>query len=336
MKQLKLILAIVFFVGCVPLKQYQETNDQNAQLEEENEYLKKDNEEARVKNNELAADAKRLSQAVDQLKEDTTRQGQQLQKLRFRYSDLEDSYHNALVKWNQRSGGDSESKQLLAYLQQLQEELQKREDQLLLSEKELVNKKRSLEEAIAELEQTHDRLNSQNERLLQLESALHRKDSIMVSLKKAVADALTGFTSDELEVHSKNGKIYVSMEEKLLFRSGSYEVNEMGKGALKRLGAVLVNQPDIEILVEGHTDNVPYKGTLLLDNWDLSVKRATSVVRILIANSGIEPVRIAAAGRSEYLPVADPNTSEGRKRNRRTEIILEPSISHVLDVLEIN
>jgi chemotaxis protein MotB len=138
-------------------------------------------------------------------------------------------------------------------------------------------------------------------------------------------------------VKQKNGKVYVSMEESLLFASGKYEVTAKGADALKKLSKVLESNVDINIMVEGHTDNVPYKGTdQLLDNWDLSAKRATTVVRILLNGSGINPERITAAGRSEYAPIDKANTPEARSKNRRTEIILSPKLDELLKIIENN
>ena len=134
----------------------------------------------------------------------------------------------------------------------------------------------------------------------------------------------------------KDGKIYVSLEEKLLFKSGSYEVNTQGTSALKKIAKVLEDNKNIEIIVEGHTDKVPYKSTILVDNWDLSVKRATSVVRIMLDNSQIDPSRISAAGRSAYLPVKTGSDAVSLQANRRTEIILTPKIDQILHLLESN
>lgn len=158
----------------------------------------------------------------------------------------------------------------------------------------------------------------------------------MNELKNIVADALRGFESDQLNVHMKNGKVYVSLEEKLLFSSGSYDVNPDGVSALNKLATVLAKNKEINITVEGHTDDVPFKSGQLLDNWDLSAKRATSVTRILLANKSIAPQRITAAERGEYLPVINTKTPEARKKNRRTEIILTPKLDKILELLDSN
>jgi chemotaxis protein MotB len=152
-----------------------------------------------------------------------------------------------------------------------------------------------------------------------------------------VSDALLGFEGKGLTVHMKNGKVYVSMDEKLLFASGKWEVSSDGSSALRDLAKVLMKNPDINVLIEGHTDNVPYTGTgQVKDNWDLSVMRATAIVKILLANSKIDPKRFTTAGRSEYLPVDASNSTAARAKNRRTEIILSPKLDELLQIIGNN
>jgi chemotaxis protein MotB len=152
-----------------------------------------------------------------------------------------------------------------------------------------------------------------------------------------VTNALLGFEKDGLSINIRNGKVYVSLDEKLLFQSGKYEVNQSGANALKKLAKVLEQNADINVLIEGHTDDVPYKPDgALLDNWDLSVKRATAVVRILLQGSTINAKRLTVAGRSEYLPIDKSKTAQARQKNRRTEIILTPKLDELFKILESN
>ena len=152
----------------------------------------------------------------------------------------------------------------------------------------------------------------------------------MNALKSKVSEALSGFEGKGLTVTQKEGKVYVSLDEKLLFKSGKWDVDPKGQDALKKLAAVLENNQDVNITIEGHTDDLAYSGNgNIQDNWDLSTKRATSIVKIILSNSKIDPVRLIASGRSCYLPVDDAKTAEARAKNRRTEIILTPK----LDVL---
>lgn len=186
-----------------------------------------------------------------------------------------------------------------------------------------------------------DELNTKEQLLAEREKALKemqliiaRQDSITKRLNGILRNALLGFNSDELSVEIKNGKVYVSMSDKLLFKSGSSAVEEKGKKALKLLGEVLDKNLDIDILVEGHTDNLPIRTSLYKDNWDLSVARATSIVRILTNEYKIAPTRMTASGKGEYFPKSDNETAEGRARNRRTEIILSPKLDEIMQMLK--
>lgn len=172
----------------------------------------------------------------------------------------------------------------------------------------------------------------QAKRLKSLEDLIQKQKDVMNNLKKTIANALINFKPDELSVYLKDGKLYVSLQEKLLFPSGSAVVSPEGKDALQTLAAVLVNTPNITIDVEGNTDTVPITGRYQ-DNWALSVARATSVARILINDYEVDPHSIIASGRSKYFPVATNSTSEGRAENRRTDIILTPDLTELFKLL---
>lgn len=175
----------------------------------------------------------------------------------------------------------------------------------------------------------------QRERTLrQLQEEIARRDSIAERLNDVLRDALLGFQSDELSVEVKNGKVYVSMSDKLLFKSGSAAVEAKGKEAIKVLADVLNKNKDIDILIEGHTDSIPIHTAVYKDNWDLSVARATSIVRILTSEYKIAPTRLTASGKGEFSPKAPNSTPEGRALNRRTEIILSPKLDEIMRLLE--
>jgi chemotaxis protein MotB len=170
-----------------------------------------------------------------------------------------------------------------------------------------------------------------------MERILSRKDSIVNNLKNKVSDALLGFENNGLTIKIVNGKVYVSLEEKLLFKSGSFMVGPDGVKALKKLAKVLEQNADINIMIEGHTDDVPYHADAAIkDNWDLSVKRATSIVRILLDGTSIDPKRLTAAGRGQFVPVDKAKTAEALQKNRRTEIILSPKLDELFKILENN
>jgi chemotaxis protein MotB len=168
-----------------------------------------------------------------------------------------------------------------------------------------------------------------------LQSALNKKDSLNLALVTNLKGAIGNLDDKDINIKVDKGVVYVDISDKLLFKSGSYDISDRAKEVLGKVALVLKNQPDIEFMVEGHTDNIPYKGNgVLLDNWDLSVKRATAVVRILKDQYGLNPAKIAAAGRSEYLPVMSNDTPEGRAANRRTRIVILPQLDQFFQLLE--
>ena len=192
----------------------------------------------------------------------------------------------------------------------------------------------ALKQKSAELEEKERLLAEREKSLRELQQVIARQDSITKRLNDVLRNALLGFNSDELSVEIKNGKVYVSMTDKLLFKSGSANVEAKGREALKLLAGVLEKNEDIDILIEGHTDNVPIKTAVYRDNWDLSVGRATSIVRILTVEHGIEPTRLTASGKGEFWPRSTNETPEGRAMNRRTEIILSPKLDEVMELLK--
>jgi len=173
----------------------------------------------------------------------------------------------------------------------------------------------------------------QAKRLKTLSDIIQSQKNVMTKLKNSIADALMNYKADELYVYTKDGNVYVALEEKLLFKSGSDVVDPKGKEALKSLAAVLNNTKDISVMIEGHTDNVPIKTSVYKDNWDLSTARATSIVRILTEDYGFDPVRITASGRGKFHPVKSNETVEGRAGNRRIEVILSPDLNEIFRLL---
>lgn len=192
--------------------------------------------------------------------------------------------------------------------------------QLSQKDRDLMNKNKDLQE---------------KERMLrEMQAIIARQDEMTKKLNQTLRDALVGFNSDELTMEIRDGKVYVSMSDKLLFKSGSNTVEPKGVEALKALADVLNKNPDIQILVEGHTDNVPIKTAVYKDNWDLSVARATSITRMLNEKYGVAATRMTASGRGEYFPKASNDTAEGKAKNRRTEIILSPKLDEIMNLLQ--
>jgi chemotaxis protein MotB len=180
---------------------------------------------------------------------------------------------------------------------------------------------------------TKNQLEAEQKRLWDMRKLLEEQRQSVEGLRKKMADALTGFNSNELQVFVKNGRVYVSLQENLLFPSGSAVVNPKGKQALGTLAQVLNSNPDINVVVEGHTDSIPIRGKYE-DNWALSTARATAIVRLLTDVNKVDPTRVTASGRSKYEPVDSNDTPEGRQRNRRTEIILAPKLDQLMQLLQ--
>jgi len=198
--------------------------------------------------------------------------------------------------------------------------MKQKSDELKLRSTELAGK----EKLLAERETT----------LNELQKEIARRDSITKRLNSILRDALLSFKSDELSVEVKNGKVYVSLSDKLLFKSGSAAIEDKGIQAIKVLADVLTKNSDIDILVEGHTDNIPIKTAIYKDNWDLSVARSLSIVRILTDEYKIPPTRLTASGKGEFSPKVSNATPEGRASNRRTEIILSPKLDEIMKLLK--
>ena len=184
------------------------------------------------------------------------------------------------------------------------------------------------------LNQKKNELNERERTINELQQMINAQNEKVRKLLSSVKDALLGFSSDELTVREKDGKVYVAMSDKLLFQSGSARLDKRGEEALGKLAEVLNKQTDIDVFIEGHTDNKPINTVQFKDNWDLSVIRATSVVRILIKNYNVNPLQIQPSGRGEYMPVDDNETAEGRSKNHRTEIIMAPKLDKLFQMLQ--
>ena len=199
---------------------------------------------------------------------------------------------------------------------------------------DLMSKSNQVSQLNQTLGTTEQDLAGKNARVAELQRVLDEKDAATKALRQKVADALLGFNSKDLQVNVKNGKVYVSLSEQLLFKSGATKVDPAGQDALIKLANALTGNKDINILVEGHTDNVPIKGVVngAKDNWDLSVLRATEITRLLTA-AGIDPTQITPSGRGQYLPVAANDTPQDKALNRRTDIILTPKLDELFSIL---
>ncbi|MFM1875091.1 MAG: Inner rane lipoprotein YiaD precursor [Bacteroidota bacterium] len=338
-------LAALLLSSCVAERRFLDEVNARSKADEEAARLKSENINLNARQADLITELQDAERQLKTLRNDTASMSKTLARMIDSHDKLNDTYDMVLEQLGKlREGNAEDTKRLMRELQQAREDIQKREDELHALELALAKKEGNVENMRVELEKSKKELENQRVQLMarsmrinELESVLARKDSAVVALKNKIANALLGFADQGLTVEQKNGKVYVSLEEQLLFKSGSWVVDPKGQDALVKLGKVLQSQTDLGILVEGHTDNVPYGGNgNITDNWDLSVKRATSIVKILMENSDIDPTQLTAAGRSEYLPLDAGDTKEARAKNRRTEIIITPKLSELFQILEQN
>jgi len=319
---------LAFGSGCVPVKQVQDLKAKYQKSEEEREYLAKEKQRLEEENAELFAKVERLEKQVEELSGSSSNAKQQLDELSY---ELERAKEQNKMLRDQvttlQSGSEAENRKLLAELMASQDELQKREDALHELEAQLNAKEERLNQIQSMLEAREARVN-------ELEELIAQKDAAVKALRDKVKAALTGFEDKGITVEQRNGRVYVSMEAKLLFASGSTAVGAEGKTAVIQLAKALEGQDDLTILVEGHTDSDPIKSASIKDNWDLSVMRATSVVRIMLDNSSIDEAMLTAAGRGEFFPIAENNTPEGKAKNRRIEVILTPNLDKLFEILD--
>ncbi len=305
------VFTVLILASCVSSKVHKELQANYDALENRNQRLSNDLRDTRSKGVKdlatLQEEYNRLKNERDQLATQLKTSEGNLKSLTASYDALSANSTSAIAENSKRN------RELLA---------------------ELEEKRIALRTEQERLEKLQRDLASRSKRVDELEGLIAAKDAKMNALKNAVSNALTNFEGKGLTVEQRDGKVYVSMENKLLFSSGSWAVNTEGRKAVQQLGQVLSQNPDIAVLIEGHTDNVPYGGTgQLTDNWDLSTKRATAIVQILRENSGIDPSNLTAAGRGEFAPIASNQTAEGKTKNRRIEVILTPKLDEINQLL---
>jgi chemotaxis protein MotB len=267
-------------------------------------------------NSELAD----LNAKFRQLIEDTTNLGIDIRNTSHQLASLEQEHGQLSTNY----------KNLLSNSGRLNRDLAQQQEQLLAIQENL-EKTRALNDSLS------NSLAEREKKVQELEQVLAKKDQAVLDLKNMISNALLNFKENDISVTVKNGKVYVSLAEQLLFGSGSVQVDQKGVSALQQLAKAIKDEKDINILVEGHTDNVPIsrKSAYMNDNWDLSVMRATSITRIL-TKAGVSPEQITASGRGEYLPLASNDSPQNRQKNRRTEIIITPDLDELFKILESN
>ncbi|MGB1307617.1 MAG: OmpA family protein [Oceanihabitans sp.] len=307
-------LFTILTTSCVSPKVYKDLESKYAALMKENRKLSQDYENLSGANNKTENDYAKLKTEYDEAVESKNKLQENYKAIKANYDNLKASYE-ALEKNSSASIAQNAKKnrELLAKLEA---------------------KEQALEEENNRLDKLKKELESRSNRIDELEKTLADKDAAMTKLKNAISKALTNFEGKGLTVEQRDGKVYVSMENKLLFKSGSWAVGKQGKEAVMQLGSVLGDNPEISVLIEGHTDNDPYTGSgQIAGNWDLSTKRATAIVAILQENKAINPESLTAAGRGEFAPIASNETAEGKAKNRRIEVILAPKLDTVSKLL---
>jgi len=328
---ISLIGFIFLLISCVPQRMLEDEKSKRKSCEEELSALKTRNQEDETQNKEMKVTLKDVQDRVEKLQKDTALVGSSYRLMALKYDKLNAVNEQLISKYNKMMDINvNDTKKIATELQATQESLLKKQDELKTLEANLNEKQANLDQLKVELQ-------SREQKIAEMQAILKKKDEAVLALKNKVTDALLGFENKGLTITQKNGKVYVSLDESLLFASGKTNVEAKGVEALKKLANVLEQNTDINVMVEGHTDNVPMKGAgEIKDNWDLSVMRATSIIKILTSNKNVDPKRLTAAGRGEYFPIDAANTSEARKKNRRTEIILTPKLDELFKILESN
>lgn len=310
------LLVMALATSCVSKKVFKDLEDKYANLKKENRTMADENTALTAEKNKLDLQGKNLQSELektkaerDKLAADYAASQSTLDNLKKSYTALEKDSSSAL------DANVKKNRELLAQLEA--------KEKALAAEQERLNKLK------AELQERSSRVN-------ELESKMAAQEAGLSALKDKLSKALNSFEGKGLTVEQKNGKVYVSMENKLLFGSGSWIVGTEGKKAVVEVAKVLADNPEISVLIEGHTDNVPYAGGAgqqIADNWDLSTKRATAIVAIIKENRKVDPKNLTAAGRGEFAPVASNDTAEGKSKNRRIEIILTPKLDEISKLL---
>jgi|TARA_Y100000385_G_scaffold87177_1_gene89734 chemotaxis protein MotB len=298
----------------VSSKIYKELEGKYTTLKNEYDALSSDNEGVLDDKNTLENQLRQLQDAYDTTLSNRNTLQQELAALQEKLDALNESY-SALEQNSSKEIADNvqKNRELLAELEAKKLALAVENDRLLKLEADMQER---------------------GQRIAELEALIAAKDQAMRDLKNAISSALTAFEGKGLTVEQRDGKVYVSMENKLLFKSGSWSVGSDGRIAIEQIGAVLAENPEIAVLIEGHTDNDPFSsGGQIANNWDLSTKRATAIVQILIENKRINPESLTAAGRGEYAPISSNETVDGKAKNRRIELVLTPKLDEISKLL---
>lgn len=303
--------------SCVSSKLYKELESKYSNLKSDYDELSGNNDHEMLQKKELEQQLVTLQASYDEVQSERDRLTQEVAALQKKYDNLDAAY-TALEQNSSKSIEENAQKnrELLAQLEAKEQALAAENERLMRLEADMQER---------------------GQRIAELEALISAKDQAMTNLKNAISNALTAFEGKGLTIEQRDGKVYVSMENKLLFKSGSWAVEIEGKKAIMQLGNVLGENPEIAVLIEGHTDNVPFSsGGQVANNWDLSTKRATAIIAILSENKNINLENLTAAGRGEFAPIATNKTKEGKAKNRRIEVVLTPKLDEISKLLNNN
>ena len=328
-------IVLISIVSCVPKRKLDDlTANYNSEKAKSQELYSK-NIELESENSELENTVADITNRVKALKNDTSIQGTSLRQLTSNYDQLNNTYREllALKDMNKKKAEDL----VMRYMKEIENTrntLQLKEDKLNEAELSLIEKEANLKQKTAALNQAKIDIEQRAKRIAELQSEITRRDSLAKALENKIRKALFGLEDQGITMQMRNGKVYISLDNELLFKPGSYTADDKGKQALKKLAKALKGNNDINITVEGHTDTDKYNGgPQLKDNWDLSVMRGTEIVKVL-ESFKVDPKRLTASGKGQHSPLDSGKDSEAKKKNRRTDIVLTPRLDVFEEILK--
>ena len=331
MKQISYLLTLLIIssiVSCVPARKLEELQLSYDDLHSQFEEMKTMKEFGDTSLMELKNRYNSLSDNYNLLKGECDEQRKDYEKTQASYELLNKNYKE-LVNSNENT-----KKDLRYELERLDKQLDDKKRELFSKESSLMAKEQEATDLKMNLDKLAESLRERESRVNELESKLAAQETAVKELKDRLTNSLIGYQNSGISVIEKDGKVYVSLDNSLLFQSGKIDIDWKGKTALLKVAESLQNIEDFDIMVEGHTDNIPMKSSTIKDNWDLSVLRATSVVRYLSTEGKMDPIKIIPSGRSKFVPIDSAKTREARAKNRRIEIILTPKLDSIMEILK--
>lgn len=322
-------------IGCVPARKHQDVVANLNAEKAKSQDLHSQNVNLESENKELDSKVIDMDKRMLALKNDTSIQGTSLRQLTRNYDQLDKTYRELLaLKDMNKKKADELVKLYMSEIEETRANLQNKEDKLNDTELALAKKEANLREKIAELNRAMIDIEARANEIATLQAELLRRDSLATALEEKIRKALFGLQDEGITMEMRNGKVYISLDNELLFKPGSYMADEKGKDALKKLAKALKGNDDINITVEGHTDSDKYGGgSQLKDNWDLSVMRATTIVKIL-EGFKVDPKRLTATGKGQHSPLDETDSKDAKKKNRRTDIVVTPRLEIIEDLLK--